>query len=142
MSGNPIDPTEPAPSGRSRYEDYDLTVPTPQAGPKRRTPTLTVAAVVMVVSGVLPLITVVAFHPEAGATAALLVLSAAELLGATLVLTLHPLGRPVGIALGCVGVGLGIVSATQSPANGLVGIALNGFIIYAMASSGPSFRRE
>jgi hypothetical protein len=141
MSGNPIDPTEP-PSGRSRYEDYDLTVPTAQAGPKRRTPTLTVAAVVMVVSGVLPLITVVAFHPEAGATTALLVLSAAELLGATLVVTLHPLGRPLGIALGCVGVGLGIASATQSPANGLVGVALNGFVIYAMASSGPSFRRE
>jgi hypothetical protein len=141
MSGNPIDPTDPAPAGRSRYEDYDLAVPTPPPAPRRRTPTLTVAAIVMAVSGILPLITVIGFHPSGGATAALLVLSAAELLGATLVLLLHPLGRPVGIALGCVGVGLGIASATQSPANGLVSIALNGFVIYAMASSGPSFRR-
>jgi hypothetical protein len=142
MSNDPTDPTDPTPTGRSRYEDYDLAVPVPPQAPKRRTPTLTVAAIVMAVSGVLPLITVIAFHPSGGAAVALLVLAAAELLGATLVFFLHPLGRPVGIALGCVGVGLGIASATDSPANGLVGIALNGFVIYAMASSGPSFRQE
>jgi hypothetical protein len=36
---------------------------------------------------------------------------------------------------------LGIVSARTSPANGLVTMGLNGFVIYALASSGPAFRR-
>jgi hypothetical protein len=36
---------------------------------------------------------------------------------------------------------LGLVSARSSAANGLVTMALNGFVIYALASSGPAFRR-
>jgi uncharacterized membrane protein HdeD (DUF308 family) len=65
-----------------------------------------------------------------------------ELVGAVLVFLLHPLGRPVGIALGALGIVLGIVSAASSPANGLVSLALNGFVIYALASSGPAFKRN
>ena len=65
-----------------------------------------------------------------------------ELVATALVAMLHPLGRPIGIALGCVGLVLGLVSARSSPANGLVTMGLNGFVIYALASSGPAFRRE
>jgi hypothetical protein len=64
------------------------------------------------------------------------------LVAAALVAMLHPLGRPVGIALGCLGLVVGLLSARSSPANGLATMALNGFVIYALASSGPSFRRE
>ena len=71
----------------------------------------------------------------------LVVLGIAELIGATLVFLLHPLGRPLGIVLGCVGIVLGIVTGRSSPANGLVTIGLNGYVIYAMAVSGSSFRR-
>jgi uncharacterized membrane protein HdeD (DUF308 family) len=143
-SGAPGDPTEPVPSvpGRSRYEDYDLSPPTPALSTKRRTPTIAVAALVLAFSGILPLITAVAFKPSAGVAIALVVLGVAELAGAALVFTLQPIGRPVGIVLGSIGLVLGVVSAASSPANGLVTLALNGYVIYALASSGPAFRRS
>jgi hypothetical protein len=130
------------PSGRSRYEDFDLSVkpPLPRAV-GRRTPTLTVAAVVLGFSGVLPLLTVFLFHVGGTAAVALAVLGVLELTAAALVAMLRPIGRPIGIALGCLGLVLGIVSARTSPANGLVTMGLNGFVIYALASSGPAFRR-
>ena len=129
------------PQGRSRYEDFDLSDTPPPVAVGRRTPTLTVAAVVLGFSGVLPLLTIFLFHVEGTATIALAVLGVLELTAAALVAMLRPLGRPVGIALGCLGVVLGVVSAQSSPANGLVTMALNGFVIYALASSGPAFRR-
>jgi hypothetical protein len=129
------------PLGRSRYEDFDLSDTPPPVAVGRRTPTLTVAAVVLGFSGVLPLLTIFLFHVEGTARIALAALGIAELIGAALVATLRPIGRPVGIALGCLGLVLGVVSARTSPANGLVTMALNGFVIYALASSGPAFRR-
>jgi hypothetical protein len=96
---------------------------------------------VLVFSGVLPLVSVLAFSPEGGVAIALIVLGVAELLGATLVLLLHPLGRALGFVLGGVGLVIGLVTARSSPANGLVTMGLNGYVIYAMAISGASFRR-
>ena len=104
--------------------------------------TLTVAAIVLGFSGVLPLLTVFLFDVGGAAALALGVLGVLALVAAALVAMLHPLGRPVGIALGCLGLVVGLVSARSSPANGLVTMGLNGFVIYALASSGPSFRRE
>ncbi len=141
MSEDPGLPTEPEPTGRSRYEDYDLTIPVASSRVRRRTPTLVVAAVVLGVSGVLPLLTVVLFDVSNAAAIALSVLGLLELVACSLVAILHPLGRPFGIALGCVGLVLGLMTARTTPANGLVTMALNGFVIYALASSGPSFRR-
>jgi hypothetical protein len=146
MSGTPKDPDDrpsdsAAPIGRSRYEDYDLTVPTSQAGPRRRTPTVAVAALVLAFSGLLPLITVMAFRPSGAGSVVLATLGVAELAGAALVFMLHPVGRSLGIVLGALGIVLGVYAATRSPANGLVTIALNGYVIYALASSGAAFRR-
>jgi hypothetical protein len=135
------DPKDPEPTGRSRYEDFDLSTPPPVA-PARRTPTLTVAGIVLAFSGVYPLITVFLVHVGPTASIALGVLGVLELTGAALVLLLHPLGRPMGIALGCLGLIIGLLSARTSPANGLVSMFLNGFVIYALASSGPVFRRR
>jgi hypothetical protein len=134
-------PEAERPSGRSRYEDFDLSDAPPPVVKGRRTPTLTVAAVVLGVSGVLPLLTIFLFHVEGTAAVALAVLGGLELTGAALVGMLRPIGRPFGILLGCLGLVLGVVSARTSAANGLVTIALNGFVIYALASSGPAFRR-
>jgi len=129
------------PLGRSRYEDFDLSDTPPPVAVGRRTPTLTVAAVVLAFSGVLPLLTIFLFHVEGSTRIALVALGVAELVGAALVAMLRPIGRPVGITLGSLGLVLGVVSARTSPANGLVTMALNGFVIYALASSGPAFRR-
>jgi hypothetical protein len=131
---------EPPSTGRSHYEDLDFEVPQATPAPGRRTPTLTVAGVVLVFSGVLPLVSVLAFSPESGVAIALIVLGVAELLGAALVLLLQPIGRVLGFVLGCVGIVIGLVTARSSPANGLVTMGLNGYVIYAMAISGASFR--
>jgi hypothetical protein len=143
----PTERTDPhaldRPLGRSHYEDFDLSAtPPPQRASRRRTPTLTVAAIVLGFSGVLPLLTVLLFDVGGTAALALGVLGVLALVAAALVAMLHPLGRPVGIAIGCLGLVVGLVSARSSPANGLVTMGLNGFVIYALASSGPSFRRE
>jgi hypothetical protein len=58
-----------------------------------------------------------------------------------LVLLLRQSGRWLGIVLAVVGIGLGIARASSTPASGLVTILLNAFVIYALASSGPAFRR-
>jgi hypothetical protein len=131
-----------APVGRSRYEDLDVATPASATPVGRRTPTLTLATIVLALSGVLPLFTVVLFQPSRNTAIALGLLGVAEVMAAILVGLLRPLGRPVGIAMGIVGVVLGIVTARSSAANGLVSICLNGFVIYALASSGPAFRRE
>jgi len=63
------DPEQPdRPAGRSSYEDFDLAelqaaqqrAPRP---PARRTPTITVAAIVLAVSGLQPLLLLIAFRP-------------------------------------------------------------------------------
>jgi hypothetical protein len=142
MPDEPEDPApEPAATGRSHYEDFDFEVPQATPAPGRRTATLTVAAVVLAFSGLLPLISVIAFSPSGGIAIALLVLGVAELFGAALVLLLHPLGRMLGFVLGGVGLVIGLITARSSPANGLVTMGLNGYVIYAMAISGASFRR-
>jgi len=130
------------PLGRSRYEDFDLSAAPSSVASPRRTPTLTVAAIVLGCSGVLPLLTVFLFDVGGTAAIALVVLGVLGLAAAALVATLRPIGRPIGIAFGCLGLVLGVVSARSSPANGLVTLGLNGFVIYALASSGPAFRRE
>jgi hypothetical protein len=139
------EPHEP-PAGRSRYEDFDLAdlQAGSQGAPRptgRRTPLLTVAAIVLAVSGLMPILVVIGFRPAGGAAAALLVWGIVCLVTAALVFMVQPIGRPLGIAVGCIGVVIGVVSARHSAVNGLIAIGLTGYVIYACAVSGPSFRR-
>jgi hypothetical protein len=145
-SGSGPERPDQAPGRRSRYEDFDLAelqaeqqrAPRP---PARRTPTITVAAVVLAVSGLQPLLLVVAFHPGGTTAVAVTAWGMLCIVTAALVVTLRPIGRPVGIVVGAIGVVIGVATARASPVNGLIGIALTGFVIYACAVSGPSFRR-
>ena len=107
------------PLGRSHYEDFDLSAtPKPSGTSRRRTPTLTVAAIVLGFSGVLPLLTVVLFDVGGTAAIALGVLGVLELVAAALVAMLHPLGRPIGIALGCAGLVVGSSRRGPRPPTG------------------------
>jgi len=142
-----VDPGEPEqPSGRSHYEDFDLAeiqaeqqrAPRP---PGRRTPTITLAAIVLAVSGLQALILVIAFRPGGAAGIAVAVWGVLCAVTAALVATLQPLARMLGIVVGSIGVIVGVATARSSPVNGLIGIALTGFVVYACAVSGPSFRR-
>jgi hypothetical protein len=141
MNDEPQERREPAPTGRSRYEDYDIEVPRPMSTPGSRTPTLTVAAVVLLFSGLLPLLAVLGFRPSGAIAVGLIVLGIAELVAAVLVFILNPIGRMLGFVLGAIGIVIGFATAGSSPANGLVTVGLNGYVIYAMAVSGSSFRR-
>ena len=90
------DPEQPdrAP-GRSSYEDFDLAelqaaqqrAPRP---PARRTPTITVAAIVLAVSGLQPLLLLIAFRPGGAIGIGLAVWGVLCIVTAALVATLSP----------------------------------------------------
>jgi len=134
------DPSQRLSSERSRFEDFEI----PEPAPSRmttRSPSVTTAAVVLVVSALLNILAAVVFHPSGGATAFYLTLGGVQLVAGILVLARQPAGRWVGIALGVVGIGVGITIVSGSAINGLITILLNGFVIYALAAFGSAFRR-
>jgi hypothetical protein len=134
------DPDEPQEPRRSRFEDLSVPVPAP-APVRRRTATVTTAALILLVSGALTVLTVFVLKPSSGFLPLYAVLGILQLIGAVLVFALMPVGRSLGIALGAIGVVVGFTLLGSSALNGLMTIALNGYVIYALASSGPSFRR-
>jgi hypothetical protein len=130
-------------TGRSRFEDWEIPDPEQVARvPTGRTPALVVAAVVLGVAGLIPLLVIVAFDVS-GTTAVLLAaIGVFDLAACALVAILHPLGRPIGIAAGSLGVLVGLVTAGDNGLNALLTVGLNGFVIYAVATSGGAFRRK
>lgn len=127
----------------SRFEDLsDIRVPTPARGRPGRPAIVTMATVVLFVSALMNGIVVGTGLVDGSALWLSAGLAASQILGALLVALLVPIGRPLGIVLGIVGVIIGLAGAARgSAASGLVTIGLNGFVIYALAASGPSFRR-
>ena len=77
-----------------------------------------------------------------GAVAFVLAYGVIQAVAGVLVLMLLPAGRWLGILVGIAGIVLGAVLASSAPASGLVSILLSAFVIYALAASGPSFRRR
>ena len=136
-----MDPAAASPAtGRSRFEDWDV----PEAAVARtasRSPSVVTAAVVLLVSALLNVLAAVVFHPSAGATAFYLALGGVQLVAGLLVLARQPAGRWLGIALGVVGIGVGVAIMSRNGINGLITILLNGFVIYALAAFPSSFRR-
>ena len=116
-----------------------------------RTAILITAAVVLFAGALFAVLYVVLLLPfassEKGSSVSgalvgfLLVYGSLQAVAGVLVLLLRQSGRWLGIVLAVVGIGLGIARASSTPASGLVTILLNAFVIYALASSGPAFRR-
>ena len=140
--GPPSEPT-PEPPRRSSFEDYEIPMPQQASAqrPLRRPAVLTTAAVVLIVAAAINLLFVVGFRPSAGLAALGVVLGVAQAIGAVLILVRHPAGYAVGIALGVVGVVLGLTRAGADALSALMTIALSGFVIWAVASNRSSFRR-
>ena len=158
MNEGPADPTQPSGSGSastppgSRFEDLtNLEVPSDAVATGHRTAILVTAAVVLFAGALFAVLYVVLLLPfassEKGSSVSgalvgfLLVYGALQAVAGVLVLLLRQSGRWLGIVLAVVGIGLGIARASSTPASGLVTILLNAFVIYALASSGPAFRR-
>jgi hypothetical protein len=158
VNEGPADPTQPSgsesastPPG-SRFEDLtNFEVPGDAVATGHRTAILITAAVVLFAGASFAVLYVVLLLPfassETGSSVSgvlvgfLLVYGSLQAVAGVLVLLLRQSGRWLGIALAIVGIGLGIARASSTPASGLVTILLNGFVIYALASSGPAFRR-
>ena len=143
-----MEPTDTPPPGdrppySNRFEDYRIEVPTPQAAPNARRPAIvTTAAIVLLVAGLLGILYVVVFpHGEGAVIWPYLLLGLCQVVGAALVVLGLPAGRTLGFALGALGIVLGLVRATEDATSGLMTMALNGFVIYALAAGGPAFRR-
>jgi hypothetical protein len=142
----------PAAPGFERW-DVSMPVPVPQASRPERSSSITAAAAILVVIGVFVAAVAVVFLPggdielatntvsDTLAMTAFLVMSTAYIAAGVLVYRRHQAGRALGIAIGALGVLFGIVQLPSSGAAGLPTLAVNGFIIWALASSGASFRR-
>ena len=158
MNEGPSDPAKlpgPEPSSKppgSRFEDLsDFEVPVDAVATGHRTPILITAAVVLFAGALFAVLYLVLLLPfvssDRGSSVSavvvgfLLVYGALQAVAGLLVLLLRQSGRWLGIVLAVVGIGLGIARASSTPASGLVTILLNGFVIYALASTGPAFRR-
>ena len=158
MNEGPTDPTQPSGSGSastppgSRFEDLtNFEVPVDAVATGHRTAILITAAVVLFAGALFAVLYVVLLLPFASSekgssvsgalVGSLLVYGSLQAVAGVLVLLLRQSGRWLGIVLAVVGIGLGIARASSTPASGLVTILLNAFVIYALASSGPAFRR-
>jgi hypothetical protein len=158
VNEGPADPTQPPGSGSastppgSRFEDLtNFEVPVDAVATGHRTAILITAAVVLFAGALFAVLYVVLLLPfassEKGSSVSgalvgfLLVYGSLQAVAGVLVLLLRQSGRWLGIVLAVVGIGLGIARASLTPASGLVTILLNAFVIYALASSGPAFRR-
>jgi hypothetical protein len=158
VNEGPADPTQPSGSGSastppgSRFEDLtNFEVPVDAVATGHRTAILITAAVVLFAGALFAVLYVVLLLPfassEKGSSVSgalvgfLLVYGSLQAVAGVLVLLLRQSGRWLGIVLAVVGIGLGIARASSAPASGLVTILLNAFVIYALASSGPAFRR-
>jgi hypothetical protein len=139
----------------SKYERFNIPVPIPAKGPKRRPPVVTTAAVVLLVSALFYGLGVALLQMAdssgnelAGvqlstSTSAVLFLGLGVLqaIAGILVLGLRRVGRSLGIVLAIVGIVLALLGAASDAVNTLLSLALNGFVIYALATSRSSFER-
>jgi hypothetical protein len=158
VNDGPAEPTQPQGPGSasnppgSRFEDLsNFEVPVDAVATGHRTAILITADVVLFAGALFAVLYVVLLLPFASSDKGssvsgalvgfLLVYGALQAVAGVLVLLLRQSGRWLGIVLAVVGIGLGIARASSTPASGLVTILLNAFVIYALASSGPAFRR-
>jgi hypothetical protein len=152
----PADPDPPDEAPRfSKYERFDIPVPIPAKGPKRRPPVVTTAAVVLLVSALFYGLGVALLEmagssgnklagvqlSSSASTVLFLGLGAFQAAAGLLVLALRPVGRTLGITLAIVGIALALLGAASDAVNTLLSLALNGFVIYALATSRSSFTR-
>lgn len=64
-----------------------------------------------------------------------------EIYAGVQVLALKEQGRMLGLALAGIGALLSLVQIGASPGSSIIGIAINGFIIYALVTNASAFRR-
>jgi hypothetical protein len=130
--------------------------PTPKAGPVRRPGPVTGAAGVLMIAGALSLIvglmgvsgdTVdinIPFFEGASAERIaaywLVVQGGLALLAGVLVLRLRPAGRVLGIVVASLGILTGLAQLRSAGSSGLLGLALDAFVLYGLFTYGFVFK--
>lgn len=140
----------PPPSGS--YEAWERVIAEPIAPPPHRPVAVTVAGVLLIVAGGfaalaagLILLTGDGASIEGAGgdvptvvVLVALVLAALEIGAGLLVLRCAPIGRTLGIVVAALGI-VGGLAATASP-QGIVTIAIFGFVLYALVTNAQAFR--
>jgi hypothetical protein len=148
-----MDERMPPPPDRGSLQAWERVIESPLAEPRRRPVAVTVAGALLIVAGgfaalasVLILLvgdgaTIEGIGGETAAVAVIvsLVLASAEILAGVFVLRCLPLGRIVGIVVASLGILSGLVTI-RTP-QGLVAVAIFGFVAYALATNAAPFAR-
>lgn len=71
----------------------------------------------------------------------MLAVGALEIYAGVQVLALKEQGRIIGLALAAIGALLSLVQIGASPGSSIIGLAINGFILYALWTTASAFRR-
>lgn len=113
-----------------------------------RPPMVTVAAVLLIIGGVLNVLGGLLLLGAGGEFGALLlvlgiialVLGAVQIFAGVNVLQLKERGRRIGLVVAGAAILLQLLSITQTPVNSVIGILINGFVIYALTQHASHFR--
>jgi hypothetical protein len=109
---------------------------------RRRTAPIIVSAVVLGISGVLPILAVPLFALSGSIVWFLLGFGAFQLIAAASVVLLIPVGRVLGIVAAVAGVALGLYSGRSNPMSGLPTLLVHAYVIWTLATSGSAFTRR
>jgi hypothetical protein len=135
------DPTEPQPARRSSFEDYEIPDPAAAIPVARRPAVVSTATLVLFIAGAMNIAFALLFPQPGSAAPIYVLLGVAQLVASVLLFLMLPIGRIGGLVMGGIGIVLGLIQATDAPASGLMSMALNAFVVWAVVASGPAFRR-
>jgi len=116
----------------------------PDGGASARPPLVTAAGILLIVSGVLTvLFTIFLFDVSGSAVFYVLLTSAVAAItiwAGVQVLQLREQGRMLGLVLAGIGVVFALLALLRGAPVSVINLALNGFVLYALATSAPAFR--
>ena len=116
----------------------------PDGGASARPPLVTAAGILLIVSGVLTVLFTIFLFDVSGAAVFYVLLTlavAAITIWAGLqVLQLREQGRMLGLVLAGIGVVFALLALLRGAPVSVINLALNGFVLYALATSAPAFR--
>ncbi len=113
--------------------------------PVPRPPLITTAAILLFITGALNIISGLSVI-GLGTLGMLfgvigIAIGAASIFAGVQILGLKEQGRVIGIAIAAIGIAFGIYYISQGYTPAIIGLLLNGFIIYALTQSKASFSR-
>jgi hypothetical protein len=148
-----MDERMPPPPGRGSLQQWERAVESPVAARRSRPVAVTIAGALLIVAGAFAALasalillvgdgaTIEGIGGDTPAVAVVvsLVLASAEILAGVLVLRCLPVGRTLGSVVGALGILSGL--ATIRSPQGLVAVAIFGFVVYALVTNADAFRR-